>query len=89
MPGFSRKLPLSTRIPGSGNKYFGTRNFGADQHLLRSYKRFERNRDLKLSEVRYLEYRRTFTTRRAIFTSSSRSSVRVADSWRSIHRAGL
>ena len=28
---------------------------------------------IKLSEVRCLEYRRSFTTRRAIFTSSSRS----------------
>ena len=49
------------------------RCWAADQHLLRSYKRFECNRDLKLSEVRCLEYRRSFTTRRAIFTSSSRS----------------
>ena len=48
------------------------RCWAADQHLLRSYKRFECNRDLKLSEVRCLEYRRSFTTRRAIFTSSSR-----------------
>jgi len=45
----------------------------ADKPLLRSYKRFESNRDLKLGEVRCLEYRRSFTTRRAIFTSSSRS----------------
>ena len=28
------------------------RCWAADQHLLRSYKRFECNRDLKLSEVR-------------------------------------
>ena len=48
------------------------RCWAADQHLLRSYKRFECNRDLKLSEVRCLEYSRSFTTRRAIFTSSSR-----------------
>jgi len=47
--------------------------WAADQHLLRSYKRFECNQDLKLSEVRCLEYRRSFTARRAIFTSSSRS----------------
>ena len=49
------------------------RCWAADQHLLRSYIRFECNRDIKLSEVRCLEYRRSFTTRRAIFTSSSHS----------------
>ena len=49
------------------------RCWAADQHLLRSYKRFECNRDLKLGEVRCLEYRRSFTTRRENFTSSSRS----------------
>jgi hypothetical protein len=32
------------------------RCWAADQHLLRSYKRFECNQDLKLSEVRCLEY---------------------------------
>ena len=49
------------------------RCWAADKHFLRSYKRFECNRDLKLSEIRCLEYCRSFTTRRAIFTSSSRS----------------
>jgi len=49
------------------------RCWAADQHLLRSYKRFECNRDLKLSEVRCLEYHRSFTTHREFFTSSSRS----------------
>ena len=44
-------------------------------YLLRSYKRYECNRDLKLSEVRCLECRRPFTTRRAIFTSSSHAST--------------
>ena len=43
------------------------------QHLLRSYKRFECNRDPKLSEVKCLEHRRSpTTTRRSIYTSSSR-----------------
>ena len=45
----------------------------AVQHLLRSYKRFECNRDPKLSEVKCLEHRRSpTTTRRSIYTSSSR-----------------
>ena len=38
----------------------------------RSYKRFECNRDPKLSEVKCLEHRRSPTTRRSIYTSSSR-----------------
>ena len=42
------------------------------QHLLRSHKRFECNRDPKLSEVKCLEHRRSPTTRRSIYTSSSR-----------------
>ena len=42
------------------------------KHLLRSYKRFECNRDPKLSEVKCLEHRRSHTTRRSIYTSSSR-----------------
>ena len=50
--------------------------YGVNLNVLaerRAALRFECNRDLKLSEVRCLEYRRSFTTRRAIFTSSSRS----------------
>ena len=48
------------------------RCWAADQHLLRSYKRFECNRDPKLSEIKRLEHRRSPTTRQSIYTSSSR-----------------
>ena len=48
------------------------RCWAADQHLLRSYKRSECNRDPKLSEVKCLEHRRSPTTRRSTYASSSR-----------------
>ena len=78
--GCSFRLEAASGLAGYGvlTVYFqkwanAGRCWAADQHLLRSYKRFECNRDPKLSEVRCLEYRRSFTTRRAIFTTSSRS----------------
>ena len=43
-----------------------------DTLLTARYKRFECNRDPKLSEVKCLEHRRSPTTRRSIYTSSSR-----------------
>ena len=84
---YSYKLVLNSFISGySGGKrlvydvltvYFqkwanAGRCWAADQHLLRSFKRFECNRDPKHSEVHSLELWRWFTTRRAIYSSSSR-----------------
>jgi len=63
------------------------RCWAADQHLLRSYKRFECNRDPKLSEVKM------FRASPVAYDPSINLHLLItlwgATLWRSIHRMGL